>query len=141
MARRRWLRELDGAVEPQVRSETRQAPDPGWRDSFPAATELRATMAAPGTQRERHENRGSEPERGGKEEKKRGRGDGFLEELEHEGGARGGWVRRRRRRHGERSKREKLALGRGSRDLLVAPIEGARARALVGWLRVRVGGR
>ena len=107
-ARRRWLRELDGAVEPQVRSETRQAPGPGRRDSFPAATELRATMAAPGTQRERHENPGSEPERGGKEEKKRGRGDGFLEELEHEGGARGGWVRRRRRRQGERSKREKL---------------------------------
>ena len=25
--------------------------------------------------------------------------------------------------------------GRGSRDLLVAPTEGARARALVGWLR------
>ena len=95
LARRRWLRELDGAVEPQVMSETRQAPDPGRRDSFPAATELRATMAAPGTQRERHENRGSEPERGGKEEKKRGRGDGILEELEHEGGARGGWVRRR----------------------------------------------
>ena len=78
LARRRWLRELDGVVEPQVRSETRQAPDPGRTDSFPAATELRATMAAPGTQRERHENRGSEPERGGKEEKKRGRGNGVL---------------------------------------------------------------
>ena len=57
-------------------------------------------MAAPGTQRERHENRGSEPERGGKEEKKRGRGDGFLEELEHEGGARGGWVAGADRRSG-----------------------------------------
>ena len=85
--------------------------------------------------RGRHEKRGSEPEGGGKEEKKRGRIDGALKELEREGGARGGWVRRRRRRHGERRKREKLALGRGNRDLLVAPIEGARARALVGWLR------
>ena len=40
------------------RRQTRQAPDPGRRDSFPAATELRATMAAPGTQRERHEKEG-----------------------------------------------------------------------------------
>lgn len=45
LARRRRLQELDGAVEPQVRSETRQAPDPGRRGSFPTTMELRATMA------------------------------------------------------------------------------------------------
>ena len=59
--------------------------------------QLRLTMVVPGTERERHERRGREPEGGGTEEKKRGSGDGVLLELllvipsgSSRGGA-GGW--------------------------------------------------
>ena len=43
-----------------------------------AARDLQPTMDVPGTERERHERRGREPEGGGTEEKKRGKGDGVL---------------------------------------------------------------